>query len=56
MQQTFARSAGSVMSAAPPALPDLLVLEAPPKVNIGIEAGRLVVVPRGGVATCQQMV
>ena len=37
---------GSVMLAVPPTLLALLDLEAGAKVDIGIEAGRLVVVPR----------
>ena len=37
---------GSAMSAVPPALPGLLDLEAGNEVDIGIEGGRLVVVPR----------
>lgn len=39
---------GSVMLAVPPTLLALLDLEAGAKVDIGIEAGRLVVVPRTG--------
>ena len=37
---------GSVMLAVPPTLLALLDLEAGAKVDIGIEAGRLIVVPR----------
>ncbi len=37
---------GSVMLAVPPALLDVLKLEAGAKVNIGIEDGCLIVVPR----------
>lgn len=37
---------GSVMLAVPPTLLDLLDLQAGAQVDIGIEAGRLVVVPR----------
>lgn len=37
---------GSVMLAVPPTLLDLLDLEAGARVDIGIESGRLVVVPR----------
>ena len=37
---------GSIMLAVPPALLDLLKLRAGAKVNIGVEDGRLIVVPR----------
>ena len=37
---------GSVMLAVPPALLDVLELRAGVKVDIGVEGGRLVVVPR----------
>ena len=40
------RVGGSVMLAVPPALLDLLKLQAGARVDIGIEDGRLVVAPR----------
>ena len=43
---TLRKVGGSVMLAVPPALLDVLELEAGARVEIGIEKGRLIVVPR----------